>query len=91
MKNILSWKTNFRFFLEKNAFLTKNHHFLKFSQNSIVTLRYTGLLKKQQFCEKLIYKTMVKVSLYLQGQSSHVSAMANFKGAHTPMHVCRAA
>ena len=29
---------------------------------------------------------MVKVCVYLLGHSSHVSAMANFKGTHTPMH-----
>ena len=29
------------------------------------------------------------VSVHLQGPSIHVSAMANFKGAHTPMHVLK--
>ena len=28
-------------------------------------------------------KTMVKVNVYLLGQSSHVSAIANLKGTHT--------
>ena len=31
-----------------NAFLTKNHNFLKFPQYSIVTLRYIGSLKKKR-------------------------------------------
>ena len=64
---------------KNNTFLT----FLKFPQNSIVTLRCSGLLKKKQLCEKQILKTMVKVSVYLLGQSSDVSAMTNFMGTHT--------
>ena len=43
-------KKKFDFFLVKtkqNAFLTKNHNFLKFPPNSILTLRNKGLLKKK--------------------------------------------
>ena len=74
---------------KNKLFFTKNHNFLKFNQNSIVTLICTGLLKKKQLCEKLILKIMVKVSVYSLGQSSHVSAMANLKGIHTSVHVLK--
>ena len=75
--------------MKKNAFLTKKS---QFSENSPIldcNLRHTGLLQKKHLCEKLILKTMVKVSVYLLGQASHVSAMANFKGTHTLMHVLK--
>ena len=39
--------------------------------------------------KKMILKTRVKVSMYLLGQSSHVSDMANLKGTDTPMHVLK--
>ena len=59
------------------------------SKLQVPTFKCRGLLKKKQLCEKMILKTMVKVSVYLLGQSSHISAMANFRGTHTPMHVLK--
>ena len=42
----------------------KSHNILKFSRNSIVSLRCSaGLLKKKQFCENPILNTMVTVSV----------------------------
>ena len=89
MKNILSRKINFQIFGEKKCIFDQ---ISQFSENSPIldcNLRHTGLLKKKHLCEKLILKTMVKVCVYLLGQASHVSAMANFKGTHTLMHVLK--
>ena len=36
----------------------------------------------KQLCGKLFLKSMVKVSVYLLGLSTHVSAMANFKAGN---------
>ena len=71
----------------KKCIFDQNYNFLKLPQNLIVTLRCERLLKKKHLCEKLILKIKIKVNVYLLGQSSHISAMANFKGTHTPMHV----
>ena len=38
---------------------------------------------------KLIINTMFEVRVYLQEQSSHVSAVTNVKGTHTPMGVLK--
>ena len=69
--------------MKKKIILTKKHNFLKFPQNSNITLRCTGLLKKKQVCEKLILKTMVKVGMFPLGQSR------NLEGTHSPMHVLK--
>ena len=74
---------------KKKRIFDKKSEFLKFPQTLILTLRCKGLLKKKQLCEKLILKTVVEVSVYLLWQSSHVSAMANFKGTHTSIHVLK--
>ena len=65
-----------------------NQNFLEILKSAIELLTCTGLLKKKQSCEKLILKIRVKVSVHLPGPSTHVSAMANYKGTctHTPMH-----
>ena len=55
MKNNLSRKTKFWFFFfldEKRTFDQKSH-FSEIPQNSNVTLRCTGLLKKKELCENL--------------------------------------
>ena len=57
----------------------KSHNILKFSRNSIVSLRCTCLLKKKQFCENPNGYGK-RVSVYLLGQSSHVSVVAKFEG-----------
>ena len=88
MKYNLSRK-NYEFLVKIKAFLTKNHIFLKFPQYSIVTLRYIGLLKKKQYCEKLILKTKVKIGMHILVPSTHVFYHGNFKGTHTPMHVLK--
>ena len=70
--------------------MTKNHNFLKFPRNSIETLGCTGVQEKEIIIYKnRILKTMVQESVYLLGQSSHVSVMANFTGTHTPMRVLK--
>ena len=65
---------------KKNASLTKNHNFLKFPQNTIINLRCTDLLKKKQLSENRILKTMVKVNMYLLGQSIVMFLHSRFEG-----------
>ena len=51
-------------FLVNNAFLTENHKFLEFRQTSVLMFGYPGFPKKKRFCDKLTFKTRVKVNVH---------------------------
>ena len=54
------------------ALLTENHKFLEYRQTSVLTFGYPGFQKKKRFCDKLIFKTRVKIFV-----------MTNFRGNRT--------
>ena len=54
------------------ALLTENHKFLEYRQTSVLTFGYPGFQKKKRFCDKLIFKTRVKILV-----------MTNFRGNRT--------
>ena len=81
-----------RNFLVKNAFLPKIQKILDFVfQNSILTLRCTGLQKTKHFWENLILKTKTRVTINVHPLSppTRISVTANFRGTHTLTHVLK--
>ena len=77
-------------FVENRIFLTKkSHRFRDLFKITILTLRYTGLQKKKPFCEKLVLKTRAKINKHPVGSPAPISGTANFRGAHTLMHVLK--
>ena len=85
MKNI--FLNDFLNFLVNYAFLTENHKFLEFRQTSILTFGYPGFQKKKRFCDKLIFKTTVKVNVHQVGPPTQILGTTNFRGNRTLTHV----
>ena len=93
MKNNLSGQQIFIFFFEKKK--KKKCIFAQKSQFSECSPKHDSnpqmyrCTEKKCLCEKHILKTRGKVSVHPLGPSTHVFAMANFKGYHTLMHVLK--
>ena len=68
------------------AFLTENHKFLEFRQTSILTFGYPGFHKKKRFCDKLIFKTRVKINVHQVGPSTQIFVTTNFRANRTLTH-----
>ena len=66
-------------FLVNYAFLTENHKFLEFRQTFILTFGYPDFQKKKRFCDKLIFKTRVKVNVHQVGPLTQI--LVTTKGA----------
>ena len=68
-------------FLVNYAFLTENHKFLEIRQTSVLTFGYPGFQKKKRFCDKLIFKTRVKVNVHQVGPLTQI--LVTSKGDRT--------
>ena len=68
-------------FLVNYVFLTENHKFLEFRQTSVLTFGYPGFQKKKRFCDKLIFKTRVKVNVHQEGSLTQI--LVTTKGDRT--------
>ena len=70
-----------------NACLTENHKFLEFRQTSVLTFGYPGFQKKKRFCDKLIFKTRVKINVHPVGLATQILVTTNVRGNRTLTHV----
>ena len=66
-ENILGEKNIFRFFMVKNAFLTKNYKFLEFLKICILSLGYQTFLTKKPFRDEMFLEISVSENVYPLG------------------------
>ena len=78
-------------FVENRIFLTKkSHRFRDLFKITILTLRYTGFTEKENhFVKNWFLKPGQKINKHPVGSPAPISGTANFRGAHTLMHVLK--